>query len=255
MGDLLTHADLSRLYAEHKSKGALATIALKQVDDVTHFGVAVLDKNGWIKEFQEKPKQEEARSNLASAGIYILEPEIFDFISKAGTYGFGKQLFPQLVHMQKPILGIEINDYWSDVGTFDQYRQANFDALSGKIELMSPVEFINESGSRLWKGKNSCIGPNCVIDGQLLLGDNSVISQGAKISGSVVIGENCWVEEGALIKDSVVWAGSRIGKQAQITSSILGLNSRIEPGKLLNEAAFVVPKNSTRNNGQQLLCR
>src|SRR5579883_2963290 len=44
MGDLLTDADLSAIIEQHKRKGALATVATKQVDDVRHFGVVVTDK-------------------------------------------------------------------------------------------------------------------------------------------------------------------------------------------------------------------
>ncbi|MBX9688091.1 MAG: nucleotidyltransferase family protein, partial [Candidatus Obscuribacterales bacterium] len=64
MGDLLTDADLSRIYAEHKRKGALATIATKQVADVSQFGVILADEDGFIRGFQEKPKAQEALSNF-----------------------------------------------------------------------------------------------------------------------------------------------------------------------------------------------
>jgi mannose-1-phosphate guanylyltransferase/mannose-1-phosphate guanylyltransferase/phosphomannomutase len=136
MGDLLTNADLSYLLAEHKKKGALATIALKKVENVSQLGVVLQDESGWITEFQEKPAPHEARSDLASTGIYILEPAIFNFIPKDGICGFGKQLFPQLVKQGQSILGVQIEDYWSDVGTLDQYRQANFDVLNGKISFV-----------------------------------------------------------------------------------------------------------------------
>ena len=99
MGDLLTDANLSYLFKQHKKMGALATIALKPVKDVSQFGVALLDEEGWIKEFQEKPHPSEALSNLASTGIYIFEPAIFNFIPKTGVYGFGKQLFPELISL------------------------------------------------------------------------------------------------------------------------------------------------------------
>src|SRR5271156_5939253 len=77
MGDLLTDADLTKIVAEHKQKNALATIGLKRVSDVSHFGIAVRDQSGMITAFQEKPQPHEAKSDLASTGIYVLEPEVF----------------------------------------------------------------------------------------------------------------------------------------------------------------------------------
>src|SRR6185369_11726671 len=82
MGDMLSDADLTAMLAEHKAKKALASIGVKKVFEVEHFGVVVRDKNGFIIGFQEKPKREEALLNLASTGIYILEPEVFEHIPK-----------------------------------------------------------------------------------------------------------------------------------------------------------------------------
>jgi len=64
-GDALTDIDLSALVAEHRAQGALATIALKEVREVEQFGVVVCDEKGRIERFQEKPRPEEALSNLA----------------------------------------------------------------------------------------------------------------------------------------------------------------------------------------------
>jgi mannose-1-phosphate guanylyltransferase/mannose-1-phosphate guanylyltransferase/phosphomannomutase len=139
MGDLLTDCDLTKVIAEHKRKKALATIAVKQVEDVSHFGVVVRDANGFITGFQEKPSPQEALSNYASCGIYVLEPEIFDHIPQTGSYGFGRQLFPTLVDEGHPVLGVSIDEYyWSDVGTIDQYWQSNLDALCGRVKICLP---------------------------------------------------------------------------------------------------------------------
>ena len=248
MGDLLTNADLSYLIAQHKAKGALATIGLKAVQDVSQLGVAIVDENGWIKEFQEKPAPGEERSNLASTGIYILEPAIFDFIPKSGGYGFGKQLFPSLVSKNLPILGVEIDCYWSDVGTLEQYRQANFDALAGKIDINILAKLNQNLGQNIWAGENAQVESSCVIEGKMLIGNNSVVSQGANISGHVIIGDNCSIESGALIKDSIIWSGSRIGQKAKIINSVLGLNSHIEANKVLSDATFVMPTEPKSKN-------
>ncbi len=141
-GDVLTDVNLTAIVEQHKKKKALASIALKAVDDVSHFGVALLSKEGFITGFQEKPQPNEALSDLVSTGIYILEPEIFNFIPEAGEYGFGRQLFPRLIEKGFPILGVQCHDYWSDVGTIEQYRRSNFDAIAGKVKLslVSPLQ-------------------------------------------------------------------------------------------------------------------
>ena len=90
MGDLLTDADLTSIINTHKSKKALASIAVKAVpnEEVSSFGVVVRNEEGFITGFQEKPKPEEALSNMISTGIYIFEPEVFNYIPKEGDFGF-----------------------------------------------------------------------------------------------------------------------------------------------------------------------
>jgi NDP-sugar pyrophosphorylase family protein len=236
-GDLLTDANLTRIIEEHKKKGALASIALKQVDDVTRFGVALLDKNGLITGFQEKPAAAEALSNLISTGIYVLEPKVFDYIPSQGEYGFGRQLFPSLVKQGLPIMGVEIDDYWSDVGTIDQYRQANFDALTGKVNLIPPARQVRTSPYFLWLAAGAAVEADESLSGNLLLGNNSVVKKGAQIRGTVVIGDNCTIQPGALVTNSVIWAGSNIGEEAEIDSCVLGSNCLVEAKRKLHAVA------------------
>src|SRR5207253_6179217 len=109
--------------AAHKQKGALASIAIKRMDDVSQFGVVVTNDEGLITGFQEKPAPKEALSNYISTGIYVLEPQVFSHMPATGAYGFGRQLFPALVEGGLPVLGVPIDGYyWSDVGTISQYR-------------------------------------------------------------------------------------------------------------------------------------
>ena len=226
MGDLLTDADLSEIIARHKEKKAIATIALKEVEDVSAFGVALLNSDSYITGFQEKPSIKSALSNLASTGIYVLEPEIFKYIPADGIYGFGRQLFPHLVAQGLKVLGAPINSYWSDVGTIKQYKQTNFDALRGLIKLDLPgrkCEFgCIDSGS--------IVDPSVVVQGLLLVGKNSQIGPGVTITGHVIIGDNCCVETGAQLEDSIIWSNTTIEANACVTNSVIGASHLIKTG-------------------------
>lgn len=237
MGDLLTDADITAAVAEHKRKQALATICLKRVDDVTQFGVAVLDSDGFIKGFQEKPTQQEALSNLASSGIYILEPEVFKHIPAAGQFGFGRQLFPALVELGLPVFGSEIKTYWSDVGTIKQYRLSNIDAIEGRLKVDLP----GEKTAWGWIGAGSEIDDSCQIDGRLMLGKNSRLGKGVKIRGTVVIGDNCRIEENVELEGTVVWSNANIERSAVLKDSVIGCNCVVKNGSRHFEQATVEP--------------
>ena len=81
MSDALTDVDVRELVAFHKEKEAIATLALKR-GDTSGYGVAELDAEKNILRFQEKPEPREAASDLANTGIYVLEPEVLDYIPK-----------------------------------------------------------------------------------------------------------------------------------------------------------------------------
>lgn len=236
MGDLLTDVNLTEIIEQHKSKKALATIALKQVEDVSHFGVAVTNADGFITGFQEKPQAHEALSNYASTGIYVLEPEVFNHIPASGSYGFGRQLFPQLVADGFSVLGAPIDGYyWSDVGTIKQYRLSNFDVLQGGTNIDIPGKktdfgYVQES---------AVIEPDVKIEGRLLLGMNSRIKSGVTIKGSVLIGDNCTIGENVQIEDSLVWSNSQVGRGAVLRDCVVGSNCNVDENTTRIDVASV----------------
>ncbi|MGD9680073.1 MAG: sugar phosphate nucleotidyltransferase [Candidatus Obscuribacterales bacterium] len=235
MGDLLTDADLSKIYHEHRTKKALATIAVKRVKEVEHFGIVVQNEQGFITGFQEKPERSEAKSNMASAGIYVLQPEVFKHMPETGTYGFGRQLFPMLVEKGLPVLGSEIETYWSDVGTISQYKESNFDVLKGIIDipLAGMKEKIGDSMRIL--GDGSGIDSSAKVSGVAILGRGSRVMAGASLKGAVVVGDNCTIQPGAHLENVVIWSGVTVKENAVIKDSIVGNGCVIEAGTELAE--------------------
>lgn len=120
-GDELKDINIPRMYRLHKRKGALATIALKTVPDPTIYGVAKLEGSR-ILQFIEKPKKEEAPSNLINAGFYIIEPEVIDIIPK-GFAMLETDVFPKLAKEGK-LRGFPFEGPWYDIGNIERYEQA-----------------------------------------------------------------------------------------------------------------------------------
>lgn len=190
-GDVLTTADVKEGIEIHKKSGAIATIGVKQVPHelVSHFGVVVTDKNGYITEFQEKPPLEEAKSNLINTGIYIFNYKIFDYIPENTFYDFAKNVFPKLLS-QGQINTFEIKEYWNDIGTISQYKQSIQDVFNGicDIKHSQVVEtnlgnYISETSkipSTVRFLGNNVIGSNVKL-GEYIMLDNCVVMDGAEI--------------------------------------------------------------------------
>lgn len=118
-GDELKDINVEEMYKLHKKKKALATLALTEVKDPSHYGVARL-KGNKILEFVEKPKKEDAPSNLINAGFYIIEPEVIKMIPK-GFSMVEKDVFPQLAKKGR-LYGYPFKGQWFDMGTHERYE-------------------------------------------------------------------------------------------------------------------------------------
>ena len=84
--------DMIKVFSEHKS----SVIAVKQVPDeaIPNLGVIdpepLNDKVYRIKGMVEKPRLEDAPSNLAIVGRYVLTPEVFDALEQAPPGAIGE---------------------------------------------------------------------------------------------------------------------------------------------------------------------
>jgi mannose-1-phosphate guanylyltransferase/mannose-1-phosphate guanylyltransferase/phosphomannomutase len=238
-GDALTDIDLDAMYQFHKKNRSLATIALKSVDDVSRYGVVIADETGRIKSFQEKPKAEEALSNVVNTGIYLFEPEIFDLIPD-GFYDFGRELFPKLLELGREFFGYVTENYWCDIGTVDVYLRAQTDALNRP----SLKEMASDDGCFMLK-KNCLAGINSTLDLSVRLGNNVYIGRNCSIGSKArlsncIIWDNCTVLENAVVENSIIGANCQIGMISVIKGgSLIGNNSIIGKNIVLKKKSSI----------------
>ena len=136
-GDAITDIDLTYLLRFHRKKQALATLALKSVDNPQQYGVVITDDDGCIRQFFEKPVQEQIISNTVNTGIYILEPKVLAMMESNRAYDFSYDIFPVLLK-QQALFGCPTDAYWCDIGTIPTYVKAMTDVCSGKINHIFP---------------------------------------------------------------------------------------------------------------------
>ena len=234
-GDALTDIDVKDLVAFHKEKGALATMALKRVRDTSGFGVVEVDEEGNIGGFQEKPDPREAVSVLANTGIYVLEPRALEYIPKDIFFDFAKDVFPRFLEAGERFVGYQEDFYWSDIGTLEAYRQAQYDALSGAVDVEVPGERLGED---VWIGENAWVHPTARFGGCAVVGEDAVLGRGVIMSGHVTVGSGCWVRPRATIKRSILLPGVSVGDGAYLEDCIVGYGYNVRPGETIRGSAL-----------------
>ncbi|HEX7169192.1 MAG TPA: NDP-sugar synthase, partial [Rubrobacter sp.] len=235
-GDALTDVNLTGLVEFHKERGALATIALRRVYDTSEFGVVEVDDEGNIQGFQEKPRPEEAISTLANTGIYVLEPRALDYIPEDTFFDFAEDVFPKLLENGELFAGYQEDFYWSDIGTLEAYRQAQYDVLSGRVGVKIPGE---KSGEGLWVGEDAQINTSAEIKGHVLVGRDAVVGRGVKLLDDVTIGTDCWVRPNATIKRSILLPSASVGDGAYLEDCIVGHHYDVRPRETIRGGALI----------------
>lgn len=221
-GDIFCDVNLTDMLRFHQKHRSAATIALTPVDDPSQFGVIETDNNQRVKRFIEKPKREEAPSNMINAGIYILEPEIFDRIPHGEKCMFEHNVFPSLIADNKPVFGYPAESaYWIDAGTPQKYMQLNFDLLNNKSSQ------IYSRKSEIITGDNTGIHQTARMFPPVLIERKCMIDEDVHIVGPAILGEGCKIGKGAIIENSILWENVEIGQKATVKNSILGTNNVI----------------------------
>lgn len=233
-GDHIYKMNYAKMLAEHKAKGADATIAVIEVPmrEASRFGIMNADEDGRIVEFEEKP--EHPKSNLASMGIYVFSWKALrrylteDEADPGSENDFGKNIIPKMLADGQRMAAFRFQGYWKDVGTLTSLWDANMDMLSPEsgLDLSDeswPIFARSVDAPPIYMGgdsrvSHSAINRGCDIEGTV---ENSVLSprvtveKGAKVSYSVLL-PGVTVETGAVIEYAIIGEGCHIGKDCRV---------------------------------------
>jgi NDP-sugar pyrophosphorylase family protein len=235
-GDGLTDIDLTAFLEAHRRTGGIATLAVKEVDDPSLYGVVVHDDDLRITGFQEKPTREEAESHLCNCGIYAFEPAIFDYIAPGAFVDWAKDVFPALLRDDRPFHVWPLESYWNDVGNIEQYRIGNFDALHGRVVLDIPGRQMRPG---VWIGQGTEIEAGARLEPPVLLGAGCLVESGAALVGPLIIGDGCVVERGAVLEGVIHWEGVKAGRDSRLDGSILGRNVVVHHEAVVHVGAVI----------------
>ena len=232
-GDHIYKMDYADMLREHLEHDAACTISVLQVsmEEATRFGIMNLGEDGYVCEFEEKPKQ--PKSDLASMGIYIFnwkklrEYLIADENDPNSSKDFGKNIIPNMLNAGEKLWPYRFDGYWRDVGTITSLWDANMDMLSTTlINLYDPTWPISSRSPICqphFTGENaqivhSIVTEGCEIDGTV---ENSVLSSGVKVGTGAnviysVLMPGAVVEDGATEEYAIVGENTVVHKNAHV---------------------------------------
>ena len=120
-GDLLTQVNFEQLLLFHQETNAVATMCVREYEYQIPYGVIETDGQQLVS-IKEKP----VHRSFVNAGIYVLSPEVFDFIPQGEFYDM-PDLFKQLMDDNSNVSAFPVREYWLDIGRISDFERANSD--------------------------------------------------------------------------------------------------------------------------------
>jgi glucose-1-phosphate thymidylyltransferase len=241
LGDNLQGLGIADLIKRFEDEALDALILLKEVENPTKFGVALLDGKGNVLRLTEKPK--EPPSNLAIVGTYIFSNKVHQAIERIKPSWRGEleitDALQEMTNMGFKVKAEVLKTWWLDTGKKDDILSANAKILDEYIkrDINGNINNSNIEGRVSVDIGASIV--NSTVRGPCAIGKNAVI-EGSFIGPYTSIGDNtqtinskveyCVILENALIKDVDRLEESLIGKNAKVTKNNKNRTIRLHIG-------------------------
>lgn len=222
MGDILTDVELSLAINDHKRNKTLATVVVCEAKPPCRYGEIGADRNGMVAMVGCESLVQQNGSRTANSGLYILEPEVFNYVPRNRSFDLARELLPFMVEKDLPIYASRQKGYWRAISNVEHYRLANTDLLDGKIRGLKPAG--EEISPAIWVDPGVNIDPLATLKPPVRLGRGSRIERDAVIGSGTVLGEEVHIRRGAEITGSVVLERSRVGLATNLKNVVVNGN-------------------------------
>ncbi|MDH7564522.1 MAG: sugar phosphate nucleotidyltransferase [Candidatus Bathyarchaeota archaeon] len=239
-GDLLFTANaLKTVIAAHEAEKPLVTMAVVPVEHTESYGIVELagdEKN--VKGIVEKPKNSEAPSNLANAGIYVFSPEIFAKIKEISPSPRGEleitDAISRLLGEHKKVTAAKLSrEDWLEIGKPWDLLEANrwmLDRMEHKIRgtVENGAHIIGE----VTVAETARIRSGTYIEGPALIGEECDIGPNCYIRPYTTINSKVRLGNACEVKESIIMDKAHVGHLSYIGDSIIGENCNLGAGTI-----------------------
>jgi len=252
-GDHIYRMDYAEMIKAHVQRQAAVTVACMEVplDQASAFGVMAVDGDSRIVDFEEKPAQlrppaDNAEGALVSMGVYVFSKQLLldelrrDHDNAESSHDFGRDILPLLVASGKAFAyrfggergRVSPDRYWRDVGTIDDYYEANMSLLDAN----PPLDLYQKDWTiRTYQGQTPPARTVPGESGNEGVFVNSIISGGAVITGGGVnhsiLFSGVRVGDEAIVEDAILFNDVVVGESAQVKHCIVDKGVVIPAGE------------------------
>jgi len=228
---------LLSMVEKHLKGGFSGTLSLMKArqEDVSNLSSVKIDRRLRVEKIVEKPKPEEAPSNIVSMPIYVFNKAIFRFLRKVGLSPRGEYEIQDAIQMmidkRLVVSGFLIN-HRLHLTTIEDLMDINWYFLERESRMVESRDFDTFFPAMLH--------PTCRV------------GAGSEIGPYVYIGAGSRLGRNVKIIKSILMSGVKVGKGSTIANCVLGndvqIGSRCQLGDVAGDPAVIGDHSNVKRN-------
>lgn len=241
-GDLfMTRRFMTSFLKAHGKKESICSMSLVEVQDPRRYGIVEVCGNK-VKSLSEKPKR--PKSNLANAGVYVFNENIFnllDKVKKSARHEYElTDAIKQLITVGS-VYGFKCQGQWMDIGLAWNLLDAN-EILMKAIKLgksrEAKIEKYAVLKGKVGVGRGSVIKSGAYVEGPVYIGENCVIGPNCYIRAHTAVMDNVKIGNAVEIKNSIIMSGTNVGHLSYLGDCVIGENCNFGAGTKVANLRF-----------------
>lgn len=230
--DILSSVKIADVIQLHQRHGTPATLVGFAVNDPSRYGL-LKAKDNELLGFSEKPDGDPGPGpHYINAGIYVLEPLVYEEIPLGQAVSIERQTFPKLLNDYEKLTHYPHEGLWLDIGTFESYFQANFTLLARRYAV---------GDDWLWGERLDC----AVFKDLIYLHKQAQLDRGVDLFHRVIVMRGATIGRDCRLQNCLVLPDADIGSCCQLTDCIIGPGARVAAGTPVSNAVVIAGEPDT----------
>jgi NDP-sugar pyrophosphorylase family protein len=210
--NLVSEDHVADLLAAHRREaGIQGTLSVMRIDESLLGRTGIVDvKNGRVTRILEKPKPQDAPTNIASLPLYVFSPAILDLLPDVSLSARGEYELQDAIQM-----------------LIDRHGEVQYVFTTGRLTLTGPGDLLAINRHYLLNGHDRpqlapyTVGKNTHLITPLRIEEGAVIGEGCVIGPRVYIERNCHIGSNAIIKDAVILRDAQVSDGAMVVGEVI----------------------------------
>jgi mannose-1-phosphate guanylyltransferase len=208
-GDALFTPDLGPLVAEHRARGAAATLVLLPMPPGASYATVDVDAQGQVRRIAGRGPGGPDLLSFHFSGVHLLSPRVFSAMAEEGAEDINRDVYPRLLQQGALVRGAVVQAAWSDVGTPGRYLEAQEALLDGDVPdvfgTASPFARVAKDVS-VWRADG--VRLEGTAESPSFLDTGAVVEKGARVGPNVYVGPGVRVRAGTSVEHAALLEGS-----------------------------------------------